>query len=110
MYDMLPKVYALNVSEERLFSIILFFFFLNSWNVTLKNVIKIVSEKKVECKTGSQMGAGQPGPLLAKSAGPTAKLRASGPRARSKSRPEYYVESTWYVDIGKCQETASEQG
>ena len=33
------------------------------------------------------MGAGQPGPLLAKSAGPTAKLRASGPRARSKSRP-----------------------
>ena len=27
MYDMLPKVYALNVSEERLFRIILFFFF-----------------------------------------------------------------------------------
>ena len=87
MYDMLPKVYALNVSEERLFSIILFFNFLNLRNITLKNVNKIVSERKVECKTDSKMRAGQPGPLPAKSAGPTAKLRASGPRARSKSRP-----------------------
>ena len=35
------------------------------------------------------MTAGQPGPQPAKSAGPTAKLRASGPQARSKSRPVY---------------------
>ena len=33
------------------------------------------------------MRGGQPGPQPAKSAGPTAKLRASGPRARSKLRP-----------------------
>ena len=33
------------------------------------------------------MRTGQPGPQSAKSAGPTAKLRAKGPRARSKKRP-----------------------
>ena len=58
--------------------------------ITYKQVIEIVSERKVECKTDSQMRAGQPGPLPAKSAGPTAKLRASGPRARSKKRPAHY--------------------
>ena len=36
------------------------------------------------------MRGGQPGPQPAKSAGPTAKLRASGPRARSKKRPAYW--------------------
>ena len=58
-----------------------------------KDVIKIVSERKVECKTVSQMRAGQPGPLPAKSAGLTAKLRASGPRARSKLRPVNELEN-----------------
>ena len=48
------------------------------------------SEKKVESKSDSQMRGGQPGPQPAKSAGPTAKLRASDPRARSKKRPAYY--------------------
>ena len=38
-------------------------------------------------KQRRKMRAGQPGPQPAKSAGPAAKLRASGPRARSKSRP-----------------------
>ena len=38
------------------------------------------------------MRAGQPGPQPAKSAGPAAKLRASGPRARSKSRPELSIQ------------------
>ena len=38
-------------------------------------------------KQRRKMRVGQPGPQPAKSAGPTAKLRASGPRARSKSRP-----------------------
>ena len=37
------------------------------------------------------MRAGQPGPQSAKTAGPTAKLRALGPRARSKSRPDYSI-------------------
>ena len=50
--------------------------------ITYKQVIEIVSERKVECKTDSQMRAGQAGPLPAKSAGLTAKLRA-----RSKLRP-----------------------
>ena len=45
------------------------------------------SEKKVESKSDSQIRAGQPGPQPAKSVGPTAKLRALGPRARSKLRP-----------------------
>ena len=35
------------------------------------------------------MRAGQPGPQSAKIAGPAAKMWASGPRARSKSRPAY---------------------
>ena len=90
-------------SQRRDYSESFFFsFFLNSWNVTLKNVIKTVSEKKVECKTGSQMGAGQPGPLLAKSAGPTAKLRASGPRACSKSRPGNMTKSSEVTYSSHC--------
>ena len=41
------------------------------------------------------MRAGQPGPQSAKIAGPEAKMWASGPRARSKSRPENEYEKDY---------------
>ena len=63
MCDMFLKVYSLNVSRERLFSIILF----------CKDSSKITSEKYFDSKTDRQMRAGQPGLQLAEGANPLLK-------------------------------------
>ena len=76
MYDLLLRV----SQTERIFGILLFY-------ETKKYELQ---KEMLGEKQRRKMRAGQPGPQPAKSAGPTAKLRASGLRARSKSRPVYF--------------------